>query len=248
MKKICCLLLTLTALCAVSCTRVKESPEPVFTPPTVAPEAREKTDEMEYMGLHFYLYNDYTCELASPSETAKHESTLTIPEKCEDYTVVRILKNAFAGTAFTEITIPDTVVAIDESAFQKSDLRTVTLPKSLKTLGAECFDNCLSLEKVTFQSAVEIIPTGAFYGCEKLREIVLPEGVKTIGEEAFASLKNLEKLTLPESLETIGAYAFWSSGTEALEITVPKGVKTIGEDAFASSKAKITYLNGEASK
>ena len=248
MKKILCLLLALTALCTVSCTRVIESPEPVFTPPTVAPEDRKKTGEMEYSGLLFYLYNDYTCELASPSPTAKLESTLVIPEKCEDYTVVRILKNAFARTAFTEITIPDTVVAIDENAFQKSELRFITLLKSLKTLGADCFDNCLSLEKVTFQSAVEVIPTGAFYGCEKLREIVLPEGVKAIGEEAFAALKNLEKLTLPESLETIEAYAFWSSGTASLEITVPKGVKSIGEDAFASSKAKITYQNTETAK
>lgn len=248
MKKTLCLLLTLTALFAVSCTRVIESPEPVFTPPTVTPENREKIGEMEYLGLQFHLYNDYTCELASPSETANLESTLVIPEKCEDYTVIGILDEAFAKTAFTEITIPDTVVTIGENAFQKSEIRFITLPKSLKTLGEECFDNCLSLEKVTFQSGVEVIPTGAFYGCEKLREIVLPEGIKIIGEEAFASLKSLEKLTLPESLETIEAYAFWSSGTEALEITVPKGVKTIGEDAFASSKAKITYLNPETER
>ena len=246
MKKTLCLILMLSLLCTPLCACVKESPEPVFTPPTVAPEDREKTGEIEYVGLMFALYNDYTCELLGPSETAQQESVLDIPGTCEKHTLVRICKNAFAKSAYTSVTVPEGVVAIEDYAFQKSDVRTVTLPASLKTLGVECFDNCLSLEKVTFQSGVETIPTAAFYGCEKLRELVLPEGVKTIGEEAFASLKQLEKLQLPESLETIEAYAFWSAGTENLEITVPAGVKTIGEEAFAATKAKVTYLNGEA--
>lgn len=248
MKKVLCLLLTLTALLTLSCTRVIESPEPVFTPPTVAPEKREKLSEMEYMGLMFALYNDYTSELLGPSETAKLENTVEIPEKCEDYTVVRIHENAFAKTVFTKVIIPDTVTEIGDYAFQKSDLHSIVLPANLKKMGKECFDNCLNLEKVTFQSGVETIPVGAFYGCEKLREIILPEGVKTIGEEAFASLKSLEKVTLPESLETIDAYAFWSSGTENLKITVPQGVKSIGEEAFSGSKAEIIYQNQELAK
>lgn len=248
MKKTICFLLTFAALCTLLCGCVKESPEPVFTPPTIAPEDREKTDQLEYAGLIFDLYNDYTCELLGPSETAIHDDTLAIPEYCDDYKVVRICKNAFAGTEFTQITIPDSVKTIDEYAFQKCMVREIVLPKSLEKIGTECFDNCLELEKVTFQSAVEIIPTAAFYGCEKLKEMILPEGVKEIGEEAFASLKSLEKLVLPESLEKIGPYAFWGSGTQALQITVPKNVTSIGEDAFASTKAQITYLNGEASK
>ena len=246
MKKIICLILSPVLLTALLCSCVKESPEPVYTPPVVAPENREKLGQMEFAALTFDLYNDKTCEVAAPSETAIHEKTMVIPDFCDDYTVVAICKNAFAGSEFTHVTIPDSVKSIGDYAFQKSEIREITLPKSLESLGAECFDNCLNLEKVTFQSGVERIPLAAFYGCEKLKELVLPEGVKEIGEEAFASLKGLEKLTLPESLEKIGPYAFWSSGTEKLEITVPKGVKSIGEEAFASSKAKITYLNEDA--
>lgn len=245
MKKSICLILSLTMLCTLLCGCVKESPEPVYTPPTIAPEDREKLGQMEYAGLIFDLYNDRTCEVAAPSETTVHEKNLTIPDFCDDYAVVAICANAFAQSEFTLVTIPDSVKTIGDYAFQKSEICEITLPKSLETLGVECFDNCLNLEKVTFQSGVELIPTAAFFGCEKLKEVALPEGVKEIGEEAFASLKNLEKVTLPESLETIGPYAFWSSGTETLEITVPKGVKTVGEEAFASSKAQITYLNEE---
>lgn len=248
MKKIAFLLLALTVFCPLLSACVKESPEPVYVPPTIAPEDREKTGQMEYAGLIFDLYNDNTCELLGPSETAKHESTLIIPETCEKHTLVRIRENAFAGSAFTDITIPDTVTEICEKAFQKCEIRSMTLPTSLKKLGDECFDNCLALKKLTFQSAPEVIPTAAFYGCEKLTEIRLPEGVKIIGEEAFASLKNLNQLILPESLEEIGPYAFWSSGTESLTITVPKGVKTVGEDAFASSKAQVLYSGKEETK
>ncbi|MBQ3074777.1 MAG: leucine-rich repeat domain-containing protein, partial [Clostridia bacterium] len=154
MKKILCLILSGILLCPMLFACVKESPEPVFVPPTVAPEDREKTGEMEYMGLHFHLYNDYTCELAGTAANAKLEKVLSIPGKCEDYTLVRIMSNAFENAAFTEISIPDTVTVIDDYAFRKSELHSVTLPSSLKTLGVECFDNCLSLEKVTFQSGV----------------------------------------------------------------------------------------------
>lgn len=247
MKKTICLILAATLLCALFSGCVKESPEPVYTPPVVAPEDREKTGQMEFAGLVFDLYNDHTCELAAPSETATHEKKLVIPDFCDDYAVVAICNNAFADSDFTHVTIPDSVKIIGDYAFRKSDLREITLPKSLEEMGVECFDNCLNLEKVTFQSSVEVIPLAAFYGCEKLKEITLPEGVKEIGEEAFASLKNLEKLTLPESLEKIGPYAFWGSGTDSLAITVPKGVTEIGEEAFASSPAQITYLN-EAAK
>ncbi len=243
MKKTLCL--TIALLCTLFCGCVKESPEPVFTPPTIAPEKREKTGDLEYAGLIFSLYNDYTCELVGPSETADHANTLVIPDKYEDYTLVRICKNAFAGTSFSHITIPDSVKHIDDYAFQKCEIHQITLPKNLETLGVECFDNCLNLEEVTFQNSIKIIPTAAFYGCEKLKKVILPEGVKIIGEEAFASLKQLETITLPESLEEIGPFAFWSSGTEQLKLTVPKGVKSIGKDAFANSKAQITYLSEE---
>ncbi len=246
MKKTLCLFLTLTLFCSLLCGCVQESPEPVFIPPEIAPEDREKTGQLEYLGLMFDLYNDHTCELAAPSETATLEKTLVIPATCDGYTVVAIGKSAFAESDFNRVTIPDSVKTIGDYAFQKSAITEITLPKSLESLGVECFDNCLNLEKVTFQNPIEIIPTAAFFGCEKLKEVVLPEGVKEIGEEAFASLKNLEKLSLPESLEKIGPYAFWSSGTETLEITVPQGVKSVGENAFSDSKAKITYRNEEA--
>ena len=245
MKKLFFLLLSLALLSTLFCGCVKESPEPIYTPPVIAPEDREKLGQMDYAGLVFDLYNDKSCELVAPSETATHEKTLIVPDFCDDYVVTAVCKNAFEGSEFTHVTLPESVKSIGDYAFRKSSICEITLPKSLEKIGVECFDNCLNLEKVTFQSSIESIPLAAFYGCEKLKEIVLPEGVKEIGEEAFAALKGLEKLTLPESLEKIGPYAFWNSGTESLEITVPKGVKEIGEDAFASSKAKITYLNEE---
>lgn len=241
-KTFCFFLAALLLFSSVGCSSVNESPEPVYTPPQVAPEDREKTGELEFAGLYFALYNDFTCEVLGPSETAVLESTVTVPELCENYTVVRICKNAFAKSACSEILLPDTVTAIDEYAFQKSEIRKITLPASLKTLGTEAFDNCLKLEEVVFQSGVEEIPLAAFYGCSSLKRVVLPEGVRVIGEEAFASLTALEELSLPSTVEEIGPYAFWSSGTEALELVIPKGVKSIGEDAFKGiGPDSVTY-------
>ncbi|MBE6711962.1 MAG: leucine-rich repeat domain-containing protein [Ruminococcaceae bacterium] len=249
MKKTLSLLLAMTLLfCLLGCEKVIEAPEPVYTPEQIAPEDRERTGELEFIGLYFALYNDKTCELLGQSESANPETTISIPETCDGYKLVKICESALAESAFTEITLPDSITEIADYAFQKSAVVSLTLPANLKKIGVECFDGCLNLETVKFQSAVEVIPTAAFYGCRSLKELTLPEGVREIGEEAFASLKALEKLTLPESLETVGPYAFWSSGTETLEITVPAGVKAVGEDAFKNAgSGQLTYKGNSES-
>ena len=87
------------------------------------------------------------------------------------------------------------------------DLTSVTLPKSLTTLG-----------------------NNTFYQCSNLKTIVLPENITKIGSYAFSgcSLKSIE---LPGTLNEIGDYAFEKNAFRT--ITIPDTVTDIGAGAFS---------------
>lgn len=110
------------------------------------------------------------------------------------------------------------------------NLRSVTLPNSLKKINSSAFnieEGCLS--SVDFGTGIEEIGTAAF-AYAGLKEIVLPESLKKIGSYAFANNKNIKKLDLGSGVEEIGDHAFYECNI--LSVTIPDFVEKIGEKAF----------------
>jgi len=113
----------------------------------------------------------------------------------------------------TEVTIPDTVTAIEAYAFYKNK----------------------KLTKVVLGSGVERIGDYAFYQCSYLTgTLEIPDSVKTIGEKAFYECKKVTGLTLGSSLETIGPYAFYYCNGMTGTLTIPDSVTAISDCAFFS--------------
>lgn len=84
---------------------------------------------------------------------------------------------AFANcTSLEEITLPDTVTAINASAFRGcSGLKKIVLPSGLKTIG-----------------------NGAFYNCSQWAgDVIIPETVTTINAQAFQGCSSIKNLYLP---------------------------------------------------
>ena len=85
-----------------------------------------------------------------------------------------IEKSSFFGLYNTkEITLPDSVIAIKESAFMYSS----------------------SIERVTLGNGLQEIGTFAFMGVDNLKEIIIPASVKSIGMHVFALSQQLTTLT-----------------------------------------------------
>ena len=85
----------------------------------------------------------------------------------------------------------------------------ITLPESLTTIGNSAFSDCDGLTSITLPASVTTIGEKAFSDCDGLTSITLPESVTTIGDYAFSECYGLTSITLPESVTTIGNRAFY---------------------------------------
>ena len=110
----------------------------------------------------------------------------------------------------TQVEIKEGIKTIGEHAFENMNgsNRTLILPEGLETIGAEAFHGFLATS-VTLPSTLKTI--GAYAFDYRLSQINLPEGLKTIGNYAFPN-SQLTDVVIPNSVTNLSAYAFGSSG------------------------------------
>lgn len=230
MKKSLILFLAACLILLAGC--VKESPEPLFVPPTVAPEDREVVQTYDVDGIFYAFYNDYTCHITMADSEVYNASSLVLPDQVGEYVVVAIEDNVFQNASFTSVVLPRGLKHLGARCFEHSQLTSISFPESLCSMGEEAFANCIRLESVALPAGLETVPVGAFYSCRSLKKVVLEEGIRTIDDEAFGDLPALEEISLPESLAHIGDFAFWRCKHTALQFSLPQGLETVGTAAF----------------
>ncbi|MDY3862215.1 MAG: leucine-rich repeat domain-containing protein [Ruminococcus sp.] len=131
------------------------------------------------------------------------------------------------------------VTEIENSVFRSQDIKSVSIPSSIKKIGNRAFSDCQKLEKVELAEGVEYIDTFAFSYAFALKEIKLPSTLKTIGQYAFTACA-MEEVKIPEGVEEIGAFAFYQC--ENLKTAyVPDTVTTIDKGAFKESAGLTIY-------
>lgn len=154
---------------------------------------------------------------------------------------VRAANTSISGN----IEIPQTyngkpVVVIQNSAFKDcSNVTSVLIPNSIKSIGINAFENCSNITETTIPEGVTLIGNNTFLGCEKLASVTLPTSLENIGANAFAGCTSLTSIVLPKNIQEIGANAF-ANCTKLATIEVfgdtPATLKT---GVFPSSVSKI---------
>lgn len=147
------------------------------------------------------------------------------------------------------ITFPAGLTKIDEMAFHATDIKDLTIPKSLSSLGPEAFEprtinqikvnplnkwydsrnNCNAIIK---KNGNELV-----LGC---KNTIIPNTVKIIGENAFNGCE-LGEMKIPGSVVSIKEKAFFCAGLKS--IVIPNSVTEIGKEAFVCNRFKQVTLS-----
>lgn len=107
-----------------------------------------------------------------------------------------------------QVVIGEGVTGIADMAFSScTNLASVQLPATLKTIGDGAFDCCSKLKAVTLPAGLTSIGSVAFQATG-ISEIVFPASVTSIGASAFCYCQSLKKITFLGNAPEIGEYAF----------------------------------------
>ena len=125
---------------------------------------------------------------------------VTIPSRYQGKPVTTIDHAAFFNSAFTSVTIPDSVTSISDDAFVNCpQLTNISIPNSVTYIGFFAFGSCTSLKSITLPSSLSSISGALFSGCSQLTTIHIPVSVTSIGNNAFADCPSLMTVTYPGS-------------------------------------------------
>ena len=155
------------------------------------------------------------------------------------------------------IEIRSGVTYIGAWAFEDTNITSLTIPGSVKTIGRGSFSNNRYLANLTLNSGLEIIGVYAFGDC-RIGSVVIPDGVTLIGDRAFAYCVRddyvngkwvdvgLTSITIPASVTHIWEKAFVDC--DLLETVNFEGSEAQwkalgGEDAGVPDTATITFNN-----
>ena len=238
MKKI----LALTALTALvlcvcmaagcGCGRKKVLDEPEATLPDL--NLYKKPQEKDF------LWVDENGGIAITGYTGDIEYVY-VPDEIGGSPVKVIGSGAFAHTEIQGVLIPDSVVQIEDLAFNGcTALKEVDCGHGLVELGYGAFEECYALETVLLRGGLEVIGEVSFGFCYSLKSISIPQSVIMICDQAFYK-SGLEFVDIPGGVESVYAKTFF--GCESLKkATISEGVKFVGDDVFEGCPALETIV------
>ncbi len=200
---------------------------------------------LPFVLVHAFTDYMYVCRIHLPAGTKAVDQTM-IPQRSRlgEY----LDKLAWTGRhpwikpylGYRHCIIPEGAEEILEGAFYKSgirdDLRSVSIPSSVKKIGKTAFAYCNKLTDIVIPGSVEQIGDHAFVGCHSLRRIVIPGNVKKIGNFSFWNCTGLREAVILDGVKVIGQVAF--RGCTALRtVDIPDSVEWIGQEAFESCRS-----------
>lgn len=158
--------------------------------------------------------------------------------------------HAFYFSRSEQIVLPEGLQVIEEAAFYYcSSLIAVNFPSSLRSIGAEAFANCESLNIPGFPDGLQEIGDLAFRFGSWTYPLYLPAGLRSMGADPFAGCELPRGIMLsPDNehfvvengfLYDTDEYKLIKYFSNAENVVVPDGIRTIGAYAFRQNETML---------
>lgn len=199
------------------------------------------TKDVGSFGYYFLQYSIPEVNQKSVYKNAKIKN-LTIHNN-----VITDLYGYFYLGRIEHLNLSDTIITTITGKFSngsnKTNLKTISFPNSLTTIGDNAFENN-QIEGLDFSNtSLTSIGDKAFRSNYSIGKLVLPSTVTSIGDYAFESNK-LKELNLSNTqLVAIGDYTFSFNKLE--NFSLPNSLTSIGNSSFANNEIKEVDLSNK---
>ena len=163
----------------------------------------------------------------------------TVVEIGSESDLTSIGASAFGGcTKLKSVTLPSTLTTIGANAFDCSGLTSITIPASVTTIGNAAFQNCNSMNTITIADSENALTMSNEWGyrpfANSATTIYIGRNL-TLTEDANQICDNVTNVTFGDKVTTINPYLF-SGTTTITSVKVPWLTPlTLNETAFYSS-------------
>ena len=144
----------------------------------------------------------------------------------------------WCNAGYTTLTIENGITSLGDWSFTYASITSVTIPDSVKSIGAYAIDSCYNLVDIKIPDSVTTIGEKAFgwtpYYDNNMSGFFLPESVTSIASDAFYDAK----ITTVYCAESTPGCT--NSGKMKVYTTDEKGVYKIGGDYYASPDAILS--------
>ena len=223
----------------------------------------KKIARVDIDSIEHWCSIDYEVERTSQEDDDYYDSIPTCPQHASGGTATLYVN----GVAQNDLIVPEGVALIPPFAFWGADIKTVSLPSTLKKIGAQAFGGGNEIGRVTISdltSWCQVVPQSimtydgaATYGWSPLsssaelvvgstlvKDVTIPDGVSVIRD---LRCSNLETVVVPGSVRSVMNGAF-EGCPELTSVHLEKGMLDyVGVAAFGSCpKLASVYFDTDA--
>jgi hypothetical protein len=133
------------------------------------------------------------------------------------------------------LTLPEGLVEIGDSAFWHSSVKDLTIPKSVVSIGKDALFGAsgtltINSKIVEADYVGDKTPKSEWLAGTKFKSIILGDGITKIGARTFQDCTSVMAVTIPNGVTAIGERSFASASL--MDLTLPSSVTSIGDCAF----------------